>query len=377
MANLKAIRDRISSVKNTRKITEAMRLVAAAKVRRAQEQVLRTRPFADRLARVLQNLESRMGFEGADSPLLGERRDVGTITLLVVTGDRGLCGGYNANVIRRAEQRFAELKGQGFTVDMVLMGRKAITYFTNRSYPIRATFTGLEQVPTSAEAGQIANEVLAAFLSASTDRVEIVFTRFINLVSSQPVVQTLLPLDPQGIASPDDEIFRLITRDGRLGVEIGKVENAAAGAAARLRVRAEPGAAAQCPAAPLSGQPDAALPPGSRRQRAGQPDDGDEQRQRQRQGARQEPHPRLQQGSPGGHHPGDPGSGGRRGGHGLRLRRLAFLRQQHRPGLSGRCCSLQVTEGHRGEPCAFAGCGCSRRRPRHPARERGRGLRGW
>ena len=225
MANLKAIRDRISSVKNTRKITEAMRLVAAAKVRRAQEQVLRTRPFADRLARVLQNLESRMGFEGADSPLLGERREVGTITLLVVTGDRGLCGGYNANVIRRAEQRFAELKGQGFTVDMVLMGRKAITYFTNRSYPIRATFTGLEQVPTSAEAGQIANEVLAAFLSASTDRVEIVFTRFINLVSSQPVVQTLLPLDPQGIASPDDEIFRLITRDGRLGVEIGKVEN--------------------------------------------------------------------------------------------------------------------------------------------------------
>jgi F-type H+-transporting ATPase subunit gamma len=226
MANLKAIRDRISSVKNTRKITEAMRLVAAAKVRRAQEQVLRTRPFADRLARVLQNLESRMGFEGADSPLLAQRRPVATITLLVVTGDRGLCGGYNANVIRRAEQRFAELKGQGFAVDMVLMGRKAITYFTNRSYPIRATFTGLEQVPTSQDANEISNEVLAEFLSASTDRVEIVFTRFINLVSSQPVVQTLLPLDPQGIASSDDEIFRLITRDGRLGVEVGKVENA-------------------------------------------------------------------------------------------------------------------------------------------------------
>jgi len=225
MANLKAIRDRISSVKNTRKITEAMRLVAAAKVRRAQEQVLRTRPFADRLARVLQNLESRMGFEGADAPLLAERRPVSTITLLVVTGDRGLCGGYNANVIRRGEQRFAELKAQGFAVDMVLMGRKAITYFTNRNYPIRATFTGLEQVPTSQEAGEIANEVLSEFLSASTDRVEIVFTRFINLVSSQPVVQTLLPLDPQGIASSDDEIFRLITRDGRLGVEVGTKEN--------------------------------------------------------------------------------------------------------------------------------------------------------
>ena len=101
MANLKAIRDRISSVKNTRKITEAMRLVAAAKVRRAQEQVLRTRPFAGRLARVLQNLQSRVGFELADTPLL-QTREVNTITLLAVTGDRGLCGGYNSNVIKRA-----------------------------------------------------------------------------------------------------------------------------------------------------------------------------------------------------------------------------------------------------------------------------------
>ena len=226
MANLKDIRDRISSVKNTRKITEAMRLVAAAKVRRAQEQVLRSRPFADRLARVLQNLQTRMGFEGADAPLLSQR-DVGTITLLSVTGDRGLCGGYNANIIKRTEQRFAELKAQGYEVDLVLMGRKAITYFQNRAsqYKIRATFTGLEQVPTAAEANGIANEVLAEFLSGSTDRVEIIFTKFINLVSSQPVVQTLLPLDPQGIAVADDEIFRLITREGRLEVEVSKVDS--------------------------------------------------------------------------------------------------------------------------------------------------------
>jgi F-type H+-transporting ATPase subunit gamma len=221
MANLKEIRDRISSVNNTRKITEAMRLVAAAKVRRAQEQVLRSRPFADRLARVLQNLEENMGFDSADSPLL-ERREVRTITLLVITGDRGLCGAYNSSIIKRAEQRFAELKDQGYTVDMSLMGSKAITYFQNRNYPIRATFTGLEQVPTAAEANQVSSEVLAEFLSASTDRIEIIFTKFINLVSSQPVIQTLLPLDPQGISTPDDEIFRLITREGRLGVELGK-----------------------------------------------------------------------------------------------------------------------------------------------------------
>jgi F-type H+-transporting ATPase subunit gamma len=224
MANLKEIRDRISSVKNTRKITEAMRLVAAAKVRRAQEQVLRSRPFADRLARVLENLQSRMRFEDVDAPLL-EARPVETITLLAVTGDRGLCGGYNANIIKRTEQRFAELKSKGFTVNLVLIGRKAITYFQNRSYPIMATFTGLEQVPNANEAMGIANEVLAEFLSGGTDRIEMIFTKFINLVSSKPVIQTLLPLDPQGIATVDDEIFRLTTREGRLGVEVARREN--------------------------------------------------------------------------------------------------------------------------------------------------------
>ncbi|QNI86065.1 ATP synthase gamma chain [Synechococcus sp. PROS-7-1] len=220
MANLKEIRDRIKSVKNTRKITEAMRLVAAAKVRRAQEQVLRSRPFADRLARLLENLQARMRFEDADAPLL-EERSLETVTLMAVTGDRGLCGGYNANIIKRTEQRFAELQGKGYKVNLVLIGRKAISYFTNRSYPIQATFTGLEQVPTADEAGSVANEVFAEFLSETTDRVEIIFTKFINLVSCKPVVQTLLPLDPQGIADADDEIFRLTTKDGDLRVETG------------------------------------------------------------------------------------------------------------------------------------------------------------
>ncbi|MEC7897748.1 ATP synthase gamma chain [Synechococcus sp. A18-25c] len=220
MANLKEIRDRIKSVKNTRKITEAMRLVAAAKVRRAQEQVLRSRPFADRLARLLENLQTRMQFEDADAPLM-EQRNVESITLVAVTGDRGLCGGYNTNIIKRTEVRFAELQSKGYKVDLVLIGRKAISYFTNRNYPIQATFTGLEQVPTADEAGSIANEVFAEFLSETTDRVEIIYTKFINLVSCKPVVQTLLPLDPQGIAEADDEIFRLTTKDGELRVESG------------------------------------------------------------------------------------------------------------------------------------------------------------
>lgn len=222
MPNLKAIRDRIQSVKNTKKITEAMRLVAAAKVRRAQEQVTATRPFADRLAQVLYGLQARLRFEEADLPLL-RRRDVGTVGLLVISGDRGLCGGYNANIIRRAEIRAKELKAEGIDYKMVIVGRKATQYFQRRDYPIVETYSGLEQIPTAAEAAQIADVVLSQFLSESVDRVELIYTKFVSLIASRPVVQTLLPLDPQGLEVSDDEIFRLTTRGGQFNVERERV----------------------------------------------------------------------------------------------------------------------------------------------------------
>ncbi len=222
MANLKAIRDRIKSVKNTRKITEAMRLVAAAKVRRAQEQVIATRPFADRLAQVLHGLQTRLRFEDVDLPLL-QKREVKSVGLLVVSGDRGLCGGYNTNVIRRAENRAKELKASGIDYNYVLVGRKASQYFKRRSQPISESFLGLEQIPTAEESSRISDQLLSLFLSGTVDRVEVVYTKFVSLVSSRPVVQTLLPLDPQGLEAQDDEIFRLITRGGQFAVEREKV----------------------------------------------------------------------------------------------------------------------------------------------------------
>jgi len=222
MANLKSIRDRIQSVKNTKKITEAMRLVAAARVRRAQEQVLATRPFADRLAQVLYGLQARLRFDEANLPLL-RQREVKTVGLLVISGDRGLCGGYNANIIRRAENRAKELTAEGVKYKFVLVGRKAIQYFQRRNQPIDATYTGLEQIPTAAEAANIADELLSLFLSDTVDRIELVYTKFVSLVTSRPVVQTLLPLDPQGLEVADDEIFRLTTRGGVLEVQRDKV----------------------------------------------------------------------------------------------------------------------------------------------------------
>merc|ERR1712157_521155 len=112
-----AIRDRIKTVKNTKKITEAMRLVAAAKVRRAQDAVLATRPFSETLQSVFGGLISRLGGEAIDIPLLTQR-EVKKVTLCVITGDRGLCGGYNSFMIKKAEARLNELKAQGIDVDM-------------------------------------------------------------------------------------------------------------------------------------------------------------------------------------------------------------------------------------------------------------------
>ncbi len=223
MANLKIIRDRIASVKNTRKITEAMRLVAAAKVRRAQQQVLATRPFADRLAQVLYRLQTRLRFEDVSLPLL-ENRPVKNVGILVISGDRGLCGGYNSNVIRRAENRAKELTEQGIGYQYILIGRKAVQYFTRRNQPIEAKYTNLNQIPSATDANMIADEILSAFLAGRIDRLELVYTRFISLISSRPVIQTLLPLTPQGLEPTDDEIFRLIVKGGQFQVQREKLE---------------------------------------------------------------------------------------------------------------------------------------------------------
>merc|ERR1719156_506892 len=111
-ATIRELRDRVGSVKNTRKITSAMKLVAAAKVRRAQEACLRSRPFTETLERILGGLLARLSTESLDIPLL-ESREAKNVGLLVISGDRGLCGGYNAQIIKKAENRVAELKAQG------------------------------------------------------------------------------------------------------------------------------------------------------------------------------------------------------------------------------------------------------------------------
>mmetsp|Transcript_24783 Transcript_24783/g.58800 ORF Transcript_24783/g.58800 Transcript_24783/m.58800 type:complete len:295 (+) Transcript_24783:499-1383(+) len=200
----------------------AMKLVAAAKVRRAQDAVIATRPFSETLQSVFGGLIQRMGGETIDLPLLTQR-EVKKVTLTVVTGDRGLCGGYNSYMIKKAEQRYEDLTKQGVEVDMLLIGQKGIEYFQRRKYPIRKTFQ-CGQNPDAKQALAISEELLNTFLSGETDAIELLYTKFVSLIASQPSVRTLVPFSASDITQKGDEVFQLTSESGEFSVERTELE---------------------------------------------------------------------------------------------------------------------------------------------------------
>jgi len=234
------LRDRIKTVKNTRRITEAMRLVAAARVRKAQDAVLNSRPLLAQLQAVYKTVLEACNREEIELPIL-EVRDVKTVSLVVISGDRGLCGGYNAQIIKSATKRIEKLNSQGIKVQLVLVGRKGEQWFSKRKSPIAATFT-LGNTPSAGVGSELANLLIAQFLSGESDVAEIIYTRFKNLISSEPSIRTLLPLSLTGIESEEDEVFRITTSDGRLTVQKQGSETVSAGSAADYIFEDEPAA---------------------------------------------------------------------------------------------------------------------------------------
>jgi len=231
-ANLKEMKGRISSVGNTKKITEAMKLVAAAKVRRAQDAVINARPFSESLVKVLFAINTRLAGEDVDVPLC-DVRPVKTVLLLVCTGDRGLCGGYNNFIIRKSEERVAELKAMGVEAKLITIGKKGTVYFKNRpQYNLLKSFD-MGQAPTTSDAQAIADEVFADFVGEESDKVEMVYSRFVSLIASDPTIQTLLPLSKEGevcdangvcVDAANDEIFKLTSEDGEFAVKRETIE---------------------------------------------------------------------------------------------------------------------------------------------------------
>ncbi len=193
MPSLLDMRRRIKSVKNTQQITKAMKMVAAAKLRRAQDRVTAARPFAQKMSVVLGNLSAKIG-DDFSSPLLNERGD-SKYLIVVVSADKGLCGGFNANLIK-AVQAFVR-ENDGKEIEMMPVGRKGRDFFKRRHVNFVEEYVGLTGTGTVKhdDAVAIANKVIATFSEdESIDKVFLAFTEFRTVLSQKPVIEQLLPI---------------------------------------------------------------------------------------------------------------------------------------------------------------------------------------
>ncbi len=189
------LRGRIRSVQATKKITRAMELIAASRIVKAQQRVVAAVPYSDRITEVVRDLAAAGA--GRSDPLLAGRESVKNVCYVVLSADRGLCGGYNAGVLRATEGEIKQDAVHGRGHQIVAIGRKAEGYFRFRGYNIVKSFSGFTENPTYDVAKEIGEYVTGLYASGEVDRVELVYTRFISAGSQEVVQRPLVPLDTQ------------------------------------------------------------------------------------------------------------------------------------------------------------------------------------
>ncbi len=198
MAKPRDLRRRIKSVQSTRKITKTMELVATSKLKRAQDRVIAARPYAAALAEVIADLYAPELAERF--PLLRQpdpgRKPGGRVALILITANRGLCGAFNANLIREARRRIEQHEAEGTTVDLHLIGKKGITYFKFAKRTVASQRIDVGDKPTAAQAADVVTPLMAQFESGAVDAVEIVFSQFKSAVSTPPTTLRILPIAP-------------------------------------------------------------------------------------------------------------------------------------------------------------------------------------
>jgi F-type H+-transporting ATPase subunit gamma len=187
------LRGRIRSVQATKKITRAMELIAASRIVKAQQRVSAAVPYSELITEVVRDLSAAGA--GSESPLLAGRDQVKKVCYVVLTADRGLCGGYNSGVMRATEGEIKEDALAGRDHVIVPVGRKAEGYFRFRGYNMEQSFTGFTDSPTYAVAKEIGEYVTGLFTSGEVDRVELVYTRFVSAGNQEVVQRPLVPLD--------------------------------------------------------------------------------------------------------------------------------------------------------------------------------------
>ncbi|MBI5103022.1 MAG: ATP synthase F1 subunit gamma [Nitrospirae bacterium] len=193
MATLRDIKRRIKAVQSTSKITKAMKMVAASKFRRAQQRMFEMRPYADRMNAILSGLAGSS--EGEVHPLLAVRPRR-TVEVLVLTSDRGLCGAFNANILKAATKHIDELKGEGFEVRISSIGRKAVDYFKRREIPQRKSWSGISGKISYSNAREIAGDIIENYTNEEIDEIILVYNEFKSVVAQRVVMARILPLAP-------------------------------------------------------------------------------------------------------------------------------------------------------------------------------------
>jgi len=197
------VKDRIDSVKNIRQITRAMEMVAAARLRRAEQRIQALRPYADALRRM-----TRQAAEAADNvpniPILSERDDQHTVGLLLVTGDRGLAGAFNSQILRAGTRAAAEDEAEGRSVVWYASGRRGVSSLTFRGLDVAGAYTGFTDRPAFADARAISSDLMTAYVDEKVDRVEIFYNGYISPLSQEVRRETLLPLQEASILGEDE-----------------------------------------------------------------------------------------------------------------------------------------------------------------------------
>jgi F-type H+-transporting ATPase subunit gamma len=244
MPSLIDIRRRIRSVKNTQQITKAMKMVSAAKLRRAQDRVLSARPYARMLSAVLADVAAAAPRDPSGAvihPLL-ERREERRIQLVLVTADRGLAGSFNSNLIKAAQRFLEEHASQ--EVEMILVGRKGRDFFRKRRTPVTAEWTGIANKPTYEDARQVAGRLIERFAGGEVDAVYLIFNEFKSVVAQRLVETRILPTAlPEKSRAPleylmeqpaEELLSALLPRYVEIEVYQAMIESAAAEHAARM-----------------------------------------------------------------------------------------------------------------------------------------------
>jgi F-type H+-transporting ATPase subunit gamma len=205
MPSQRDVKNRISSVKNIQKITRALETVAAARLRRAEQRIEALRPYADALRRMTRQAAQAAGAEASRLPLLSEHDTTTNVGLLLVTGDRGLAGGFNSQIIRAGVRVANEHAEGGLQTKWYATGRRGVSSLTFREYELGGSYTGFADKPAYADARSIADDLITAYADGELDRVEILYNAYISPLTQRVTRETLLPISRATIAGEDGD----------------------------------------------------------------------------------------------------------------------------------------------------------------------------